>query len=237
MKKEILYDYKTEFVLHSILKPYSNERSQKEYKRLRSNEKSNLTFSHWEKYYVYKDESDEDRKKRHEQEDSKREINMLDRGLLLTTSIITLVAEFVDLIYKWIASWSQTSQDNLPDLDIEKLCRNSPFEEKLNTVYNLRIESGHIFINDVDMGPDFCVKAFKFREVIVMSTQAGDFYKPTKGKHKVVEPPAGAVVSSLPDGASTVVIGGDTYFRHGRTYYKAESAEGSVAYEVVDVHV
>ena len=58
----------------------------------------------------------------------------------------------------------------------------------MNTVYDLRIESGHIFINGVDMGPDFCVKAFKFREIIVMSTQAEDFillrgkiYSVTKG--------------------------------------------------------
>ena len=113
---------------------------------------------------------------------------MLIRGLLLATSVITLIAQIVDFIYRWIALWSQASQDHLPDLDIEKLCQNSPFEEELNTVYDLRIEAGHVFINDKDMGPDFCVKAFKFREVIVMSTQVGDFillrgkiYSVTKG--------------------------------------------------------
>ena len=113
---------------------------------------------------------------------------MLIRGMLLATTFITLVAQFVDIIYRYIASWSQPSEDHLPDLDIDKLCRNSPFEEELNTVYDLRIESGHIFINGVDMGPELCIKAFKFREVIVMSTQTGDFlllrgkiYSVTKG--------------------------------------------------------
>ena len=104
MKREPLYDYKNEFLSHGVFKPYSNHQSQLEYKRLRSNEKSNLHFSHWEDY-VYNGESEEDRKKRHEQEDSRRETNILIRGLLLSTFVITLVAEFVDLIIKWIMSW------------------------------------------------------------------------------------------------------------------------------------
>ena len=95
--------------------------------------------------------------------------------MLLSTFTITVVAEFVDLVKKWIAAWYQTSKKLLTDLNFDQLCEKSQFKEKLNTVYDLRIEPGHIFLDGLDMGPDFCIKAHKFREVLVMSTQAGDF--------------------------------------------------------------
>ena len=60
-------------------------------------------------------------------------------------------------------------------MNIEEFCENYQFKEELNTVVDLRVTSGHIFVNSLDMGPDFCIKAHKFREVILMSTKAGDF--------------------------------------------------------------
>ena len=62
MKRDPLYDYKNEFLSHNVFRPYSNKQSQEEYMRLRSNEKSNLKFSHWEDL-VYRGESDTDRNK------------------------------------------------------------------------------------------------------------------------------------------------------------------------------
>ena len=100
---------------------------------------------------------------------------MLIRGLILCTSTITVIAQLVDFMKKWIASWYQRSEKLLTDLNIQKVCENSQFKEELNTVYDLRVTPGHIFVDGVDLGPDFCIKAYKFREVIIMSTKAGDF--------------------------------------------------------------
>ncbi len=63
----------------------------------------------------------------------------------------------------------------------------------------------------------------------------GDFYAPAGSKYKVVSPPVGAVVSSVPDGTNTVVKNGNTYFKYANTYYQAESSGGDVVYKVVSV--
>ena len=39
----------------------------------------------------------------------------------------------------------------------------------------MRIETGHIWIDEEDMGPDFCLLAYDFREVIAKATHDGDF--------------------------------------------------------------
>lgn len=72
---------------------------------------------------------------------------MLIRGMLLTTFFITIVAEFVDSIKKWIVSWKKPSQEHLTDLNFAQLCQNSQFVAELNTIYDLSIESGHIWLD------------------------------------------------------------------------------------------
>ena len=85
------------------------------------NDYKELTFCGWEKN-VYRNESDDDRKKRHEQEDQKRESNILIRGLLDTTFVITAVAQLVDFIKLWLMSRNKPSNERLSNLDFNQLC-------------------------------------------------------------------------------------------------------------------
>ena len=50
--------------------------------------------------------------------------------------------------------------------------------------------------------------------------------------YEVVEPPAGATVPYVPEGAVEKKVGGETYFVAGTTYYKAFYSGSDVVYMV-----
>ncbi len=62
----------------------------------------------------------------------------------------------------------------------------------------------------------------------------GYFYQYNNNQYTVVEPPLGAAVSSLPDGAESIVIDGEQYYELNGVYYLPVTRDdGSVVYEVV----
>ena len=48
----------------------------------------------------------------------------------------------------------------------------------------------------------------------------GRFYRPSLFGFIIVAPPIGAIVTTLPFGYSTIVVGGMRYYRHGNVYYQ-----------------
>ena len=62
----------------------------------------------------------------------------------------------------------------------------------------------------------------------------GYYYQYNNNQYTVVEPPLGAAVSSLPDGAESVVINGEQYYELNGVYYLPTTRDdGSMVYEVV----
>ncbi len=61
----------------------------------------------------------------------------------------------------------------------------------------------------------------------------GVFYAPVSSGYRVICPPVGATVTSLPDGAVDENIHGATYLGFGGAYYRPFYSDSSVIYEVV----
>lgn len=62
----------------------------------------------------------------------------------------------------------------------------------------------------------------------------GYFYQYNNNQYTVVEPPLGAAVANLPDGAESIVIDGEQYYELNGVYYLPVTRDdGSVVYEVV----
>jgi hypothetical protein len=62
----------------------------------------------------------------------------------------------------------------------------------------------------------------------------GYFYQYNNNQYTVVEPPLGAAVTELPEGAESIVINGEQYYELNGVYYLPISKDdGSTAYEVV----
>jgi uncharacterized protein DUF6515 len=59
---------------------------------------------------------------------------------------------------------------------------------------------------------------------------AGVFYEPGNGGYRVVAPPAGAIVPSLPPDVATIPVGDETFYYFGGVFYAA--AEGG-GYQIV----
>jgi len=55
-----------------------------------------------------------------------------------------------------------------------------------------------------------------------------------EASYEVIEPPPGATVPYVPEGAVEKEIGGETYFIAGSTYYKAFYSGSDVIYKVVE---
>jgi Family of unknown function (DUF6515) len=53
------------------------------------------------------------------------------------------------------------------------------------------------------------------------------------GGYTIVEPPIGAIIYELPEGATALVVDGVNYFIDGKTYYRTTYSNGQVAYIVV----
>ena len=63
--------------------------------------------------------------------------------------------------------------------------------------------------------------------------QDGVFYVLEDGRYKVIIPPAGALVTSLPDDYDTIVLGGVEYFQVDQTVYRTTLVDGVPYLEVL----
>ena len=64
----------------------------------------------------------------------------------------------------------------------------------------------------------------------------GTYYDDYQDNYRVVAPPVGAVVESLPQGYETVVIDGETYYKVDNVQYKPVVQDnGEIWYEVIKV--
>jgi hypothetical protein len=62
----------------------------------------------------------------------------------------------------------------------------------------------------------------------------GYFYQYNNNQYTVVEPPLGAAITNLPEGAESIVINGEQYYELNGVYYLPVTRDdGSVVYEVV----
>lgn len=62
----------------------------------------------------------------------------------------------------------------------------------------------------------------------------GYFYQYNNNQYTVVEPPLGAALTTLPDGAESIIINGEQYYELNGVYYlPVRKDDGSVVYEVV----
>jgi hypothetical protein len=61
----------------------------------------------------------------------------------------------------------------------------------------------------------------------------GAFYSSADAGFQVVQPPVGATVDSLPQGAEQKVVNGTTYYLFGAAYYQPFYSGSSVIYQVV----
>jgi hypothetical protein len=59
------------------------------------------------------------------------------------------------------------------------------------------------------------------------------FYILRNGQYTVIVPPAGALVTSLPDDYDTVVMDGQEYYRVDNTVYRTTLVEGTPYLEVL----
>ena len=64
----------------------------------------------------------------------------------------------------------------------------------------------------------------------------GVFYIQVSNGYQVVRAPAGAIVYTLPDGATSVNADGITYLQYNGDYYQPiQDDDGKAAYEVVEI--
>lgn len=59
------------------------------------------------------------------------------------------------------------------------------------------------------------------------------FVKDVDGQYKVIVPPAGALVSTLPEDYETVVLGGAEYYKVDDTIYRTVVVDGDALFEVL----
>ena len=63
----------------------------------------------------------------------------------------------------------------------------------------------------------------------------GYYYRPAATGYVVVKPPLGAIVPTLPPGATATTVNGQTYFVYNDTYYKPVLVNGATGYQVVQL--
>ena len=63
----------------------------------------------------------------------------------------------------------------------------------------------------------------------------GYYYQPAATGYVVVKPPLGAIVPTLPPGATATTVNGQTYFVYNDTYYKPVLVNGATGYQVVQL--
>lgn len=64
--------------------------------------------------------------------------------------------------------------------------------------------------------------------------QNGVFYVlDADGEYRVIVPPAGAIVDSLPDDMTTVTLGGEVFYRVDNTIYQTRNIDGKLCFEVL----
>ena len=61
----------------------------------------------------------------------------------------------------------------------------------------------------------------------------GAFYSSVPNGYKVIPPPIGITVATLPNGAVDQTISGVAYFTYGGAWYRPMYSGGGVAYQVV----
>jgi len=59
------------------------------------------------------------------------------------------------------------------------------------------------------------------------------FYDPAGKGFKIVDPPLGLLVPSIPDGAATVTVNGSNYREFGGVWYRAFYSGSDVVYQTV----
>jgi hypothetical protein len=59
------------------------------------------------------------------------------------------------------------------------------------------------------------------------------FYEPTSKGYKIVEPPPGILITSLPNGAVTVTVNGVNYREFGGVWYQPFYSGSEVIYQTV----
>ena len=62
----------------------------------------------------------------------------------------------------------------------------------------------------------------------------GNFYQERDGKFEVIKPPAGTLVSYLPDGYQSEQVQGATLYKFGPTHFKPVFVQGVLVYQVVE---
>jgi len=64
----------------------------------------------------------------------------------------------------------------------------------------------------------------------------GVFYDDYQTSYRVVAPPVGAIVESIPAGYETITIDGETYYKAGNVQYKPVVQDnGEIWYQVIKV--
>lgn len=64
--------------------------------------------------------------------------------------------------------------------------------------------------------------------------QNGVFYVlDADGEYRVIVPPAGAIVDSLPNDRTTVTLGGEVFYRVDNTIYQTRNIDGKLCFEVL----
>lgn len=64
----------------------------------------------------------------------------------------------------------------------------------------------------------------------------GTYYDEYESSYRVVAPPVGAIVESIPEGYETIVIDGETYYKVDDVQYKPVVQDnGEIWYEVIKV--
>jgi len=64
---------------------------------------------------------------------------------------------------------------------------------------------------------------------------SGAYYQQVSDGYKVVNPPVGAIIPSLPEGANEVVVSGTKYYVYGGAYHRPYYSGGSVIYQIVEI--
>jgi len=59
------------------------------------------------------------------------------------------------------------------------------------------------------------------------------FYKPAGQGYKIVQPPVGVLVTSIPEGAANVTVNGAKYFEFGGIWYRPFYSGSDVVYQTV----
>ena len=93
---------------------------------------SSFKFVDWERF-AFKEETDEQREKRHQEEDLIRQKKIVLRGFVLSTSLLAAIAKINHFIFSYFDS-SDIDDALSYDIDFESICKSYP-DFELNRVY------------------------------------------------------------------------------------------------------